>query len=54
MVTIKDQTGAVFELAYFAYKKKLGDFVMCEQVGNLLSIADNLLNIVLLQSPNWS
>lgn len=36
------------------YKKKLGNFVMCEKVGNLMAIADDNLNIILLQNSNWS
>lgn len=27
---------------------------MCEKVGNLMAIADDNLNIILLQNSNWS
>lgn len=53
MVSIKDYTQSVFQVSYFHYKQKLGDFVIKAKIGNLLAVADTNLDVILLQSPTW-
>lgn len=53
MVSIRDPTQAGFNVIYYLYKQKFGDFITKAKIGNLLAIADTSLNVILLQSPNW-